>query len=122
MNQDGKVEATNSLNLEKLAPAATNQHGSHDHHMTVDFYGTGSVIGEVGILGLTSCNLSVECETDVQAFFIKEADLRKIMAKFSPVEERLWRVCGIDIATQLLLQLPEYQVSSCTYIHTCSYS
>lgn len=115
MNQDGKVEATNSLNLEKLASTTANQHGSYDHHMTVDFYGTGSVIGEVGILGLTRCNLLVECETDVQAFFIKEADLREIMARFTSVEERLWRVCGIHIATQLLPQLPEYQVSICRY-------
>lgn len=111
MNQDSKVEATNSLNLEKLASSITNQHGSHDYHMTVDFCGTGSVIGEMGILGLTRCNLSVECETDIQAFFIKESDLREIMAQFTSVEERLWRVCGIHIATQLLAQLPEYQVS-----------
>lgn len=110
-NEDGKVEVTNSLNLEKLASTTTNQHGSHDYHMTVDFCGTGSVIGEMGILGLTRCNLSVECETDVQAFFIKESDLHQIMTKFTSVEERLWRVCGIHIATQLLAQLPEYQVS-----------
>jgi CRP-like cAMP-binding protein len=117
MNQDGKIEATNSLNLEKLASTSANQHGSHDHHTTVDFYGTGSVIGEVGILGLTRGNLSVECETDVQAFFIGESDLREIMARFPSVEERLWRVSGIHNATQLLPQLPEYQVSSCMYMY-----
>ena len=111
-DQDGKVEAANSLNLDKLASTITNQHGSHDHHMIVDFYGTGSVIGEMGILGLTKCNLLVECETDVQAFFIKESDLCEIMAQFTSVEERLWRVCGIHRATQLLTQLPEYQVGA----------
>ena len=99
------------MSLEKLASTVTHQAALNDNRMAVDFYGTGGVIGEMGILGQKQCNLSVECETDVQAFFIKESDLGIIMTKFPTVEERLWRVSGIHIATQLLSQLPEYQVS-----------
>ena len=32
----------------------------------VDFFGAGSVMGEMGILEHKQCNASVECETDVQ--------------------------------------------------------
>ena len=78
----------------------------------MDFYGTGGVIGVMEFLGLQRYDLNVECETDVQAFFIKYSDLGSIMVKHPSVEERLWRVSGIHIATEILTQLPEYQVSS----------
>ena len=41
------------------------------------------------------------------------------MAQFPMVEERLWRVCGIRTATQLLTQLPEYQVHICCQSPNC---
>ncbi len=45
------------------------------------------------------------------------------MEIFPVVEAGLWRVSGIRVATQLLTQQPEYQVSVCAclpgaYIHT----
>ena len=107
------------LSLEKLSSTITNNIVSLENCISVDFYGTGGVIGEMEILGLSKCNLSVECETDVQAFFITEKDLCTIMSKYPSVEERLWRVSGIHTATQLLTQLPEYQVGTATTIPCC---
>ena len=102
--------------LDKLSSSVTNNIVSLENCVSVDFYGTGGVIGEMEILGLSKCNLTVECETDIQAFFIKEKDLCMIMSKYPSVEERLWRVSGIHTATRLLAQLPEYQVGMATTI------
>lgn len=69
-------------------------------------------MGETVILEQKQYNMFVECETDVQAFFIKGEDLDATLKRYPVVEERLWRVNGIQIATQLLVQLPEYQVNN----------
>ena len=34
--------------------------------MTVDFFGAGTIIGEMGLLKKELCNATVICETDVQ--------------------------------------------------------
>ena len=98
----------------------------------------------MGLLEHAKCNTSVECETAVQvrqsacphthmnpltafpstyahgqAFLLGEEELKQIMAQFPMVEERLWRVCGIRTATQLLTQLPEYQVHICCQPPNC---
>lgn len=55
----------------------------------------------------------------LQAFYVSEVDLDNIMEQYPVVEERLWRVCGIRIATQLLTQLPEYQVNQPANVWSC---
>ncbi len=37
-----------------------------DEPIIVDFFGTGCVMGEMGMLEKKICNATVECETDVQ--------------------------------------------------------
>ena len=78
--------------------------------MSTDYFGAGSVMGEAAALEHMVSNKTVECETDVQGFFISLDDLEGIMAAFPPLEEQLWRINGIHTATELLAQLPEYLV------------
>lgn len=46
--------------------ADTGQQCGTDEPSIVDFFGTGSVMGEMGVLEKMPCNATVECETDVQ--------------------------------------------------------
>lgn len=39
---------------------------TQDYGSTIDFFGAGSVMGEMGILKQKHCNATVECETAVQ--------------------------------------------------------
>ena len=105
----------------------TSTHSSHagNHRKTslgssdgtqssIDYYGTGTVMGETVILERKEYKMMVECETDIQAFLIQDHDLYMVLERYSVVGDRLWRANGIHTATQLLVQLPEYQVSELT--------
>ena len=78
--------------------------------VSTDYYGAGSVLGEVVVLEHRPSNQTAECDTDVQAFFISLEDLEDISSSFPAVKEQLWRINGISTATELLAQLPTYQV------------
>ncbi|XP_077865611.1 sperm-specific sodium:proton exchanger-like [Saccoglossus kowalevskii] len=72
-----------------------------------DYLGAGNVIGEMGILTHKPRNVTVSCETSVQAFFISAEDIYAAMAIFKTepsLENRLWRVCAIRVATPLLME------------------
>lgn len=86
--------------------------------LSTDYYGAGAVIGEALVLEERESNLTVVCDTDVQAFVISQEDLKGIMASFPALKEQLWRIHSIHTATELLATLPEYQVihNSCSYV------
>ena len=70
---DTKVEeappSASDVALSPLPPTTSSQftHSLLKLDQTiVDYFGAGSVMGEMGILENKSCNATVECETDVQ--------------------------------------------------------
>ena len=48
---------------------------------------------------------------------ITASNILEILEKNPVIREHLWRVCGIRIASQLLVKQPEYQVSKYNHIH-----
>ncbi len=86
---------------------------SEEHLLSTDLYGAGAVIGEALVLEERESNLTVVCDTDVQAFIITQEDLESILTSFPGLKEQLWRIHSVHTATELLTMLPEYQV----YIH-----
>ncbi len=83
--------------------------------ISTDYYEAGSVIGEALVLEERASNLTLVCDTDVQAFVISLEDLEGILCSYPALEEQLWRIHSIHTATELLHTLPEYQVH--TYLH-----
>ncbi|XP_041365876.1 sodium/hydrogen exchanger 10-like isoform X2 [Gigantopelta aegis] len=78
----------------------------------VDFLTTGSIIGEMGLLTKKPRVASVRCETNVQMLFLSNEDMEEAMLKFAhlepPLTYRLWKVCGVRLATGILMAQPEY--------------
>ena len=98
------LENCDDLSLPPVPP-------SKDVLVSTDYCGAGAVLGEAVVLEHKASNQTVECDTDVQAFYISLEDLEGILSSFPAVEEQLWRINGIHTATELLARLPEYQVS-----------
>ena len=110
---DGNHGDSQSSCSSKAPPTKSNQ----DALVSTDYFGAGSVMGEAAVLEHTVSTKTVECETDVQGFFISLDDLEGIMASFPSLEEQLWRINGIHTATELLAQLPEYLVCASSIEH-----
>ena len=77
---------------------------------SIDFYDVGNVLGEIGILRNAASQIDAVCETDVKVFFIERGKLEQLMIEHPVLEERMWKILAVHIASTLLVQTPEYQV------------
>ena len=76
----------------------------------IDFYDVGNVLGEIGILEQKVNHIDALCETDVEVFFIERVKLERLMKKYPVLNERMWKILGVHIASTLLTKLTEYEV------------
>jgi len=64
-----------------------------------DFFSTGTLIGECGVLTGRPRAAGVTCETEIEAYFISMKVMKDAMELFNDpydsLEGRLWRSCGI---------------------------
>ncbi|XP_064635099.1 sperm-specific sodium:proton exchanger-like [Lineus longissimus] len=75
----------------------------------VDFLTAGNVIGEMGILTSNPRNCTITCETSTQCYHIRPDVIIKAMEQFSHLEDRLWLVCAVRLASAILMKQPKYQ-------------
>ncbi|CAG7640037.1 unnamed protein product [Allacma fusca] len=78
----------------------------------MDFFSTGTIIGEKSVLtGETRC-ATVSCETVVSAYHLPQAPMKTALSIFTDpydsLESRMWRSYGIKLATALLPTQPAY--------------
>lgn len=83
---------------------------------TEDFLSSGTVIGELSLLTGRARTAAVLCETEgVQAFHIPLVALQSALSSFNDsytsLEERLWRSCGMRMASSFLSEHLSYQVN-----------
>ena len=71
----------------------------------------GNVLGEIGILEQRENQFEAVCETDVKVFFISRDELEKLMKKHPVLEERMWKILAVHIASTVLSNTTEYNVS-----------
>ncbi|XP_071957219.1 sperm-specific sodium:proton exchanger-like isoform X2 [Antedon mediterranea] len=102
--------STENLDHEHQQTLASINRGATD--VFEDYLTAGNVIGEMGLLTGKPRNATVTCETSVLVYYINLDDMHVAIDTFTlepSLESRLWRVCGIRIATQLLLEQMSYQ-------------
>lgn len=68
-----------------------------------DVLGPGSVIGEMAVLTGAPRSANVQAETPVQALWINNDDLHRLMAAAPELKERLWRTAGARFAENMLI-------------------
>ena len=76
----------------------------------VEFLGVGTVLGDTEILEKQCTHALVTCETVVDAFSLEHSELEYLMMEYPVLEERLWRIRGVSVATKLLKETVEYKV------------
>ena len=76
----------------------------------VELTGVGTVLGEAEILEKRRTHSLVTCETGVEAFQLDHSELKDLMQEYPVLEERLWRLRGVSVATTLLEETVEYKV------------
>ncbi|XP_033119377.1 sodium/hydrogen exchanger 10-like [Anneissia japonica] len=102
--------SSEDLDNENQQTLSSTHRGSHE--VFEDYLTAGNVIGEMGLLTGKPRNATVTCETSVLVYYINLDDMHTAIETFTlepSLEGRLWRVCGIRIATQLLLEQTAYQ-------------
>eukprot|EP00116_Pleurobrachia_bachei_P000825 sb/3461087/ len=82
------------------------------HHRNNDFLGSGSIVGEQSILVNRKRGSYVVCESDLQCYFISAENMHGLMLKYPIIEENLWRICSLRIATSLLSKTESYKTST----------
>ena len=79
-----------------------------------DFFSTGTVIGEQGVLTGQRRAAAVKCETSVFAYYVPQNAMKEALKKFSDscvsLEGRMWRAVGMRLALSLLPKHPNYSV------------
>jgi sodium/hydrogen exchanger 10/11 len=77
-----------------------------------DFFSTGTVIGEQGVLTQQRRAGLVKCETSIFAYHIPESVMREALEKFrgrySSLEACIWRAVGLRLALAVLPKHPAY--------------
>jgi CRP-like cAMP-binding protein len=78
----------------------------------VDFFSTGTIIGEKNVLTDEVRCATVTCETVVSAYHLPQAPMKQALNIFTDpydsLESRMWRSYGIKLATALLPTQPAY--------------
>ena len=84
-------------------------------HEELDFFSTGTIIGEKSVLTGEPRAASVTCETVVTAYHLPQDMMKQALSiftdPFDSLESRMWRSFGIRLATALLPTQPAYSVS-----------
>ena len=84
-------------------------------HEELDFFSTGTIIGEKSVLTGEPRSATVSCETVVIAYHLPQDLMKQALALFTDpfdsLESRMWRSFGIRLATALLPTQPAYAVS-----------
>ena len=76
-----------------------------------DYVTTGSVLGELALLSGRPTECVITCETSVQMYKIPYEAIQAAIELFTDnesLEHRLWRVCAIRLATNILRTQPHY--------------
>jgi sodium/hydrogen exchanger 10/11 len=78
-----------------------------------DYYTTGGVLGEMGVVTEDIRAASVTCETGVVAYHLSQSTMRKAVEAFDDrydsLEGRIWRSCGMKLAAVILPTQPAFQ-------------
>ncbi len=80
----------------------------HGGVQILDVMGAGSVIGEMGVLTHTLRNATVRAESPVNALFIQESDILRIMNDSPTLKSRLWLTAGMRFAENNLIARAPY--------------
>lgn len=76
-----------------------------------DYLTTGSVLGELALLSGKATECLITCETSVQMYKIPYEAIQAALELFTEepsLEYRLWRVCAIRLATNILRVQPHF--------------
>ncbi|CAL8091440.1 unnamed protein product [Orchesella dallaii] len=77
-----------------------------------DYFSTGTVIGELGVVTDQPRAAKVTCETGVIAYHIPQSVMKTAMTAFDDsydsLEARIWRTCGMRLAASLLPTEPAF--------------
>ena len=83
-------------------------------HEELDFFSTGTIIGEKNVLTGEQRCATVTCETMVTAYHLSQEKMKQALTLFADpydsLESRMWRSYGIRLATALLPTQPAYAV------------
>jgi len=85
-----------------------------------DFFSTGFVIGEAGVLTGQPRAASAICETGVICYHVSQSAMKHALKTYNDpydsLEARLWRSVGIHRAAAILPTQPYYQVIKCFHL------
>ncbi|CAG7833249.1 unnamed protein product, partial [Allacma fusca] len=82
-----------------------------------DFFYTGMVLGEKGVITGQRRAALVTCETIVQAYHISESIMQLGMTTFHSLEEQLWLAVGKRLAYAILSTHPKYSEWNTVRLH-----
>lgn len=114
LSQSGSHSTGTSLHPPEKSHSSNSSGHSATYNVveSMDFYDVGNVLGEIGILEQAVSQIDAVCETDVMVFFIEREKLENLMKEQPVLEERMWKILAVHIASTLLIQTAEYQVAT----------